>query len=187
MAFWRSWHVPKPYKPELARSIKRLSEIDIIGEKFSLTCTYVLDGCVLFHRIPWEKKGTYSEILDGYWNYVSAKYLDAIIVFDGYNIAASTKDVTHLKRNLVTEREALFSPEMKLTPKKEEFLLCKKNKARFVNLLSDYLRGKGLKTIQAKADADLLIVLTAVECSKTWDTVVIGDNTDLFVLLLYHL
>ena len=62
----------KPYKPELTKSVKRLSEIDIIGEKFSLTCTYVLEGCVLFHRIPWEKKGTHSEILDGYWNYVSA-------------------------------------------------------------------------------------------------------------------
>ena len=94
--------------------------------------------------------------------------------------------MTHLKRNHISGLEFLFSLEMGLTTQKEKFLLCKKNKARFVNALSDCLRGKGLKTIQAKAYADLLIVFTVVECLKTLDTVVIGDDTGLLVLLLYH-
>ena len=38
-----------------------------------------------------------------------------------------------------------------------------------------------MRTIQGKDDAYLLIVLTAIERSKTWDTVVIGDVTDLLV------
>ena len=33
----------KPNKPELSKDIKWLSEIDIIGENLSLTCTYILD------------------------------------------------------------------------------------------------------------------------------------------------
>jgi len=53
-------------------------------------------------------------------------------------------------------------------------------------VLSDYLRGKGLRTMQAKADTDLLIVRIAAECSNTWGTIVIGDDMDLLMLLLYH-
>ena len=41
-----------------------------------------------------------------------------------------------------------------------------------------------LRTIHAKVS--LLIVLTAVECSKIWDTVVTDGDTDLMVFLFYH-
>ena len=75
---------------------------------------------------------------------------------------------------------------MRFTTKTEEFLSCKKNQSYSVNVVSDYLRGKGLRTVQAKADADLLIVLTLVKCTNTGDTVVIGDDTNLLVLLLYR-
>lgn len=43
-----------------------------------------------------------------------------------------------------------------------------------------------MRTVQAKTDADLLIVLSAVECSNIWVIIVIGDSTDLLVLLLHH-
>ena len=59
-------------------------------------------------------------------------------------------------------------------------------KNRFFNEFSDYSRGEGLRTILAIADAYLLISLTVVECSKTLDTVVIGDDADFSVLLLHH-
>ena len=38
----------------------------------------------------------------------------------------------------------------------------------------------------AHADADLLIVRTALECAQSRRTVVIGDDTDLLILLCYH-
>jgi len=72
---------------------------------------------------------------------------------------------------------------MTLTTTKEESLSCRTNKAHSVNVLSDCLRGKGLRTIQAKADADLR---TVVECLKTLYIVVIADDNDLLVLLLNH-
>ena len=38
----------------------------------------------------------------------------------------------------------------------------------------------------AKYDADVLIVLTAVASTRHKETVLIGDDTDLLVLLLHH-
>jgi hypothetical protein len=35
--------------------------------------------------------------------------------------------------------------------------------------------------------ADVLIVKTATECAKTSNTIVIGDDTDLLVLLCYYM
>ena len=40
--------------------------------------------------------------------------------------------------------------------------------------------------LQSKGDADVLIVKTAVDSAVTHPTVLIGDDTDLLVLLCYH-
>jgi len=40
--------------------------------------------------------------------------------------------------------------------------------------------------LYAEGDADLLIVQTTVTMSNTCPVVLVGDDTDLFVLLLYH-
>ena len=70
--------------------------------------------------------------------------------------------------------------------KKEEFLAYEANKQLFIHFLSDKLKRAGCLTDQAKQDADLLIVRTAVTAARTKDTVLVGDDTDLLVLLLYH-
>ena len=108
----------KPNRPELIKAIKWLSEISPIGENHSLTCNYVLDRGTLLHRIPWTKKKTYLEMLHWCWSYVLAKYPQTQIGFDGYDIAASTNDMTHLKQNRVTGWKVLFSPQIGLTTKK---------------------------------------------------------------------
>ena len=53
-------------------------------------------------------------------------------------------------------------------------------------MLGQKLRQNGHTVHHAAADAELLIVKTALECAMTSDTVVIGDDTDLLVLLCYH-
>ena len=53
-------------------------------------------------------------------------------------------------------------------------------------MLSTKLVQKNCKTYHASGDADLLIVQKAVESALTVDTVFIGDNTDLLILLIYH-
>ena len=43
-----------------------------------------------------------------------------------------------------------------------------------------------LQAIQSSGDADLLIVQTAIKSAATIPTVVIGEDTDLLILLLHH-
>ena len=149
---------------------------------------FVLDGGALLHRIPWAKDNTYSIIAEKYLKYVIKHYgINVTIVFDGYSESGSTKDMTHLRRARLVGQEVFFTSEMKFTTKKEVFfLLCKSNKSRFIKFLANYLEENNLTTIQAKGDADLLIVQTAVEQSYNSKIKLIGEDTDLLVLLIHH-
>jgi len=63
--------------------------------------------------------------------------------------------------------------------KKNDFLANQTNKQRFINLLSDDLQRQHNDVLHA----DVLIVETAIACANTKDTVLVGDDTDLLVLL----
>ncbi|CAM1331124.1 Uncharacterised protein r2_g4015 [Pycnogonum litorale] len=78
---------------------------------------------------------------------------------------------------------------MQVTMKKEQLLANKTNKQRFINILSTKQRAQNCQTHHAAGDADLIIVQKAVESAATTDTVLIGDDTDLLILLIlliYH-
>ena len=79
-----------------------------------------------------------------------------------------------------------FASGMIIKSKKDEFLNNKANKQRFIRYLSDNLERPGCSVDHAKDDGDVLIVLTAVGSSRHKETVLIGDDTDLLVLLLHH-
>ena len=53
-------------------------------------------------------------------------------------------------------------------------------------MLAEKFSSCGFFVHHAHADADLLIVRTALECAQSRSTVVIGDDTDLLILLCYH-
>ena len=75
---------------------------------------------------------------------------------------------------------------MKLSQNKDDFLSNPKNKQRFINLLGEYLEQHGCLVLHAKGDADLLIATTAVQQADLKITIVVGDDTDLIVLLGYY-
>ena len=75
---------------------------------------------------------------------------------------------------------------MSVTMRKDDFLSNPKNKQRFLVILSEALQNVGCVTHHANGDADLLIVKTAVASARTNNTVLVGDDTDLLVLLCYH-
>ena len=52
--------------------------------------------------------------------------------------------------------------------------------------LSKALQNVGCITHHANGDTDLIIVKTAAESARTSTTVLVGDDTDLLVLLCYH-
>ena len=147
---------------------------------------YVLDSGALVQRIPWARGSTYRCICTQYPEYVTKEYGQATVVFDGYD-GTSTKDTTHQRR---TRRNAgakvTFDEDMQVTMKKEQFLANKTNKQRFINMLSTKIRAQNCQTHHAAGDADLLIVQKAAESAATTDTVLIGDYTDLLILLIYH-
>ncbi len=77
-------------------------------------------------------------------------------------------------------------PETVVSLKKTDFLNNHANKQRFLKLLGDYLERAGCTIAHARGDADLLIVQEAIAASHSKDTVLVGDDTDLIVLLLHH-
>jgi len=65
-------------------------------------------------------------------------------------------------------------------------LANRENKQAFINLLGEKFIESEIAVKYAEADADVLIALTAVESSHTRPTILLGEDTDLLVLLLYH-
>ena len=172
----------EPQKPVLANAIWKLVESDIPTVPSEVQ--YVLDGGALLQRIPWSQGATYHDICTVYTDDVARKYGSAAIIFDGCG-ESSTKDMMHLRRTKgQVGVNVTFTEEMLLTMKKATFLANSINKQRFIDMLSGYLEKKTCKVYHSSGDADLLIVQKAVDSSTITDTVLVGDDTDLFVLLL---
>ena len=75
---------------------------------------------------------------------------------------------------------------MNLTAAKDLFLNDATNKQRFVENFGQDLEAAGCKVFYASADADYLIVQKALEASDVQDTILVGDDTNLLVLAIYH-
>ncbi len=117
--------------------------------------------------------------------YVKRKYTKALVVFYGYNAGPSPKDMTHQRRvGMSSGTRVKFQENMLLTLRKEIFLANKENKQKFINMLAAKLKAEGCEVYHADADADLLIVQKGIEASLEEDTAVIGEDTDLLVLLI---
>ena len=65
-------------------------------------------------------------------------------------------------------------------------MLNQQNKQRFIELLSQQLQKANISVKHSDDDADLLIVQTALEMGEQHTVTVIGEDTDLLVLLLHH-
>ena len=146
--------------------------------------SYVLDGGALIHKIPWITGQTYESLCGSYSDYVKRKYGQATIVFDGYTCGPSTKDNSHLRRKKSSgSNTVLFTRDMACTLHKEDFLSNKENKQRFIYLLGEALEQQGCVVLHADADADVLLVQTAIASAGNKNTVLVGDDTDLLILL----
>ncbi|KAK3709221.1 hypothetical protein QZH41_004579 [Actinostola sp. cb2023] len=147
---------------------------------------YVVDGGALLHRVSWPRGIDYETIFTHYVEYVERKYGKATVVFDGYEDGPGTKDCTHQRRTGTCGPTVNFSSNMIFQSKKEDFLANKVNKQRFINFLSERLQAARCTSAHAVGDADLLIVQTAVESARYTTTALVGDDTDLLVLLCFH-
>jgi len=172
-------------KPALADAIWALMPEDVQGLSGD-DHAYVIDGGSLLHRIPWQKGSTYNKIYQKYTDYVMEHYRQASVVFDGYDSGPSTKDSAHLRRTREQMTEVHFTGSTIMNVKKDQFLSNTKNKQSFIFVLSRFLQQVGCQVSHAKGDADMLIVQTTIESTSQSNTVLVGDDTDLLVLLCLH-
>ena len=70
---------------------------------------------------------------------------------------------------------------------KEALFANKTNKQSFIDLLSNAMEEKQIKVLHAKGDADQLIAKTAIDYAEKYTTQVIGEDTDIFQLLVSQL
>ena len=161
-------------KPALADAIWKACECNVSAHIPNDGIQHV----IVLHRIPWSHGCTYRDICHQYTEYVARKNRFAIVVFDGYE-STSTKDMTQQRRSKGNAGATVtFTADMTIMMRKEQFLANRKNKQQFIFMLS--------RRTTASGDADLLIVQKAVQSATTTNTVLVGDDTDLIVLLCYH-
>lgn len=150
---------------------------------------HVIDGGYLLHRIAWRQQETFAQILDKYVDYVKKYYKsNSFVIFDGYPDEArlqSTKSAERLRRsNIHVSASVLFNESMIATMPQEKFLSNEKNKDRLISMLCEKLQTAGFIIKQAVEDADTLIINTAIDALKDYDSVVIvGEDVDLLVIL----
>jgi len=174
-------------KSQLAKSIWNES-LNEVQQEVPQNCAQVLDGGSLLHRISWQKGQYFGEIINKYTNYVLENFKNATVVFDSYINKHTTKSLTHFRRSngFTNSPGIIVSRNAILNVKKEEFLKNEKNKQNFIKLLSEDLESNGIITSHATDDADLLIALTALKKAETIPTIIIGEDTDLLVLLIHY-
>lgn len=138
------------------------------------------------HRVVWQRPASFKQICLQYRAYILTHYNNATIIFDGYNGEPSTKDEEHLRRIGTTyHTDISVEDSIQVTLNQSEFLSNERNKMRLISLLSSHLREAKCTVLQAKADADVLIVSTAIEeAKKQLEVILIGEDTDLLVLLI---
>ena len=149
---------------------------------------FILGGGHLIHIVPWPSDGTYHDVCLAYVSYIEEHYDHHVtVVFDGYDSSNSTKGFEQRRRAAqATSGGILFELDMKANTPKKFFLANSKNKSRLISRLMAELDEVGISCKQHKADADHLIVSTAITIATTTTkpVVVVGTNTDLLVMLV---
>ena len=80
--------------------------------------------------------------------------------------------------------EVLFKETMDVPISQERFLSNRFNKNRLIQMLLQKLQDVNITARQARDDADVLIIETAIEESQLNTTVVVGEDVDLVIILI---
>ena len=188
-AFFETSGLPREAdKPSLANAIWSVGDCSMEENSLDESTHYVLDGGLLIQRLPWAHGSTFEAICSMYAEYIVGKYTNATVVFDGYNTESSTKDCAYLRRTHgISSAQVKFNANTPFKSKKDQFLSNCKNKQTFINMLGKCLQERGIGIEHVAGDADVLIVTTAVDLTETQDVVIIGEDTDLLILMCYKI
>ena len=150
------------------------------------TDCYVLDGGSLLHRLPWKNGDSYNAIAESYAAFTVRHYGQATVVFDGYGEGPSLK-TTHIRDEEKPAPYCWFHCRNSFFRYKGGLVISwQKNKADMIALISTALTKRGCHVIQSPGDADVDIVKATVERSGHCTTTLVGEDTDLLILLLHY-
>ena len=93
--------------------------------------------------------------------------------------------MTH-RRRAKSLKAIHFNNDMNFGGDMKVFLSNNKNKQRFIHTLGEKLLLHGCRVICCERDADVDIIMTAITLAQETHVIVIGEDTDLLVLLLNH-
>ena len=145
---------------------------------------YAVDGGYLLHHVIWQRPATFSQICAHYTSFIISKFGEAHIVFDGYNMH-STKDEEHIRRRHAQLSRDVVVENHKVVPVSQQEFLANGNKKALIRLLTIHLETAGCKVYQAEADADRLIVSTAISLYESErESIIVGEDADILVLLI---
>ena len=174
------------HKTAKSQLVKALSN-DVEPCEQNIQAKYVIDGGSLIHKVKWLKKVTYKDIVQRYVSYVCAKYGENCFVFVGYGQGPSIKDHEHQLKIGKTCANIQLNENMEAYNNQQAFLSNKKNKTQFIALLSHYLKANAQVVHNSPEDADTMIVSCALQfATQGNDVIVVADDTDILVLLIYH-
>ena len=140
----------------------------------------------MFCRIKWVKGKTYGNLAEHDANFVLKTYAVATVVFDGYKAAPSVKDNTHFYCGKTGHATVHVRTDAVFASKRDNFLENVSNKDQIIKLIMQKLRERGCSVNKAEDDADVSIVLAAVDRSRQCSCTLIREDTDSLLLLLYY-
>lgn len=121
-----------------------------------------------------------------YVTYLKENFGKASVIFDWGNSPSIHDDSWLRETKGCLGIEVIFDFDTELTMKKDMLLRNRKNKQRFVSLLSKKLNDNGFTTSTSFDNSILMLAKAAVESSKTHNTVVVGKQADLLMLLCFY-
>lgn len=131
-------------KPTLANAIAKKIQYEAVQSSTVECCQQsfhnIIDRDWLLHKVPWQQNETFDAIYDTYVDYVVRNYGKYCIVFVGYSLQPSTKDIAHLRQTKgLLSRTVEFTGSMRLKIKKDEFLRNVDNKNRIIHAIGNKL------------------------------------------------
>ena len=183
-SLFKDGYMRKPVKPKLRQSLvdETVNVREGEGE-------FVLDGGALLHKVRWQRRSTYKDVAQQYVTYVNQKFGQCHVVFDGYDDGPAIKDHEHQRRSIGKKASAEITIEEANVAQDQQnvFLGNETNKSKFIGLLAKYLRLAGHLVKCCTGDADVEIVATAIDLAKKKrPSIVVADDTDIIILLIYH-
>ncbi|KAJ8896765.1 hypothetical protein PR048_002110 [Dryococelus australis] len=146
--------------------------------------TFVIDGGYILHAATTTSSGlaNYGQICGIYVKHITKNCPSAVVILNGYIGKPGTKSQEQARRAMrMSYPDIAFSEQTMVTSSQENFL------SHLIAMLKLRLVEAGGRVVQAKDDADLLIVTTALDIELSGNpAILVGTDTDLLVMLIYR-